>query len=306
MFRGACTIMLMLEVRRATIVAIALVLALGVLPHQAAFASSGCNVTVTPSIVSPGTESTLQFDIQNTGSDPVAWIQIQRPTVSYSVNGITQTGWTDATDENGTTLTDGSIAPGDTYSVQLALFTAPQEESASAWALRLAPNADGSNMFECDGSTETTIGTPPAPPSPNGESGIGLTNIAPTTATIAWTSDAPSTSYVYYGLTDSYGSVATTAGSDTAHSVVLTGLTPSTIYHYMVAGSNDSSDNFFSGDNTFITPASPPPPISPTSKVGRRVRTLFSRSTPRGRGQSIPDDIQPAPHRKRWRSIPRG
>src|SRR5207247_2658910 len=100
MLRWPCTIMLMLEVRRATIVAVALVLTLGVLPHQAAYASSGCSVSVSPSVISPGTESTLQFDIQNTGSDPVAWIQIQRPTVSYSVNGITQSGWTDSTDEN--------------------------------------------------------------------------------------------------------------------------------------------------------------------------------------------------------------
>ncbi len=253
----------MLEVKRATIIAIVLVLALGVLPRHAAYASSGCSIAVTPTIISPGTEAVLQFDIQNTGSDPVAWIQIQRPTLSYSVNGITQSGWTDATDENGTTLTDGTIAPGGSYSVQLAVFTAPQEEGASDWIIRLAPSIDGSDMFTCDGSSATTIGTPPAPPSPNGESNIGLTNIAPTTATIGWTSDAASTSYVYYGKSDSYGSVATTPGSSSDHSVVLNDLSPSTIYHYMVAGSDASANNFFSGDNTFITPAAPSPPLQP-------------------------------------------
>lgn len=255
--------MLMLEVRKVFLVAVALTLALGALPRQTAYASDGCNTTISPTIVSPGTEVLLQFDIQNTGSDAALWVSVQRPTVSYSVNGITQSGWTDATDDNGTVLTAGSIAPGGSYSFQLAMFTGPMEEAAAAWSVQLASGADGSGAYACGGSLETAIGTPPEPPTPNGESNIGLTHIAPTTATIAWTSDVPSTSYVYYGLTDSYGKVATTPGSDTAHSVTLTGLSPSTIYHYMVAGSDEAGNNLFSADNTFITPAPPPPPLQP-------------------------------------------
>ncbi len=251
--------MLMLEVRRVVVLAVVLMLTLGAFPRQIAFASSGCSAAVTPTSVPPGSEASLQFDVNNTGSDPVVWIQIQRPTVSYAVNGITQSGWTDATDENGTTLTSGSLGPGGSFSLQLALFTGPQEESASTWTVQVSTSSDGSGAISCTGGLDTSIANPVTPPQPNGESNIGLTNVTATTATIGWNSDTSSSSYVYYGPDTSYGKTATVPGSTSVHSVVLSGLSPSTIYHYEVAGSDDQGNNLFSGDNTFITPAAPPP-----------------------------------------------
>lgn len=67
---------------------------------------------------------------------------------------------------------------------------------------------------------------------------------------ITWTTDNNTTSYVDYGLTPSYGE---TIGNDTLvknHSVLLTGLTPSAIYHYRVRSSNNDGEAV-SSDYTF-------------------------------------------------------
>jgi len=82
-------------------------------------------------------------------------------------------------------------------------------------------------------------------------------------ADITWTTDESATSFVDYGLTISYGSTATTAGLASGHLVSLTGLTPSTTYHYRVY-SADSKGNgpTYSSDNTFTTTANASPVIA--------------------------------------------
>jgi len=123
----------MLKMKKMFLVAAVLAMLSGGYPLPVAYASSACNASVSPSTVDPGSEVALQFDIGNTGSENILWVQAQRPTVSYSVNGITQSGWVDATDDNGTTLTASSIPPGDSYSFQLAMFTGPSEEASGPW-----------------------------------------------------------------------------------------------------------------------------------------------------------------------------
>ncbi|MDB5175567.1 MAG: hypothetical protein JWM81_425 [Candidatus Saccharibacteria bacterium] len=254
------------------------VLIISVFPH-AALAATGCNAVVSPDNVPPGTEVVLQFDIQNTGSQAINWIQINQPDVNYSVNGISQDNWVDATSETGTTLTGSSLAPGNTYSLQLAMQTGPSEEPAADWGISTSSTGDGSGSVSCGGQITTTIANPQAPPSPNGESNVGLTHLSATTATISWTSVAPSTSYVYYGTDASYGRTVTVAGTDSGHSVVLSGLTPNTVYHYKVAGSDENGNNYFSDDNTFVTPEAPLAPTIITIQNNVSTGTSNSSST---------------------------
>lgn len=253
----------MLGAKKSLAIALALVLALGVLPRETARASSTCTITVNPSIIATGSQTQVDFTITNTGADPISWIQLQRPTLSYTVLEGAQSGWSNSTDEDGTTLSDGTVDPGGTATIQLEILAAPQEEETAAWTVRLSSNNDGSDMFTCDGSTSTTISSPPTPPMPNGQSDIRVSTLTPTSATVTWQSSLASTSYVYYGPSGSYGHVATTSGSGLSHAVTLTGLTPSTLYHYMVAGSDASAHNLFSSDNTFMTPAEPLPATPP-------------------------------------------
>lgn len=76
-----------------------------------------------------------------------------------------------------------------------------------------------------------------------------------TTVTIVWHTDSSSNpKQVQYGTTTSYGSIVTgtsfpSTGSGNLHEVTLTGLSPGTLYHYIV--SNDGGS--WSADHSFVT-----------------------------------------------------
>ncbi|MFA6338806.1 MAG: peptidoglycan-binding protein [Candidatus Paceibacterota bacterium] len=75
-----------------------------------------------------------------------------------------------------------------------------------------------------------------------------------TTATTTWTTDEVATSQVEYGLTNSYGLTSTLDSLlVTSHSVVLSGLTASTLYHFRVRSTDASGNLSVSSDQTFTT-----------------------------------------------------
>ncbi len=73
----------------------------------------------------------------------------------------------------------------------------------------------------------------------------------PTTVTVTWTTNEPATSKVRYGPTTDYGLETSDATLVTSHSIVLTGLTPGTQYHYEVISVGSTTDN--DADATFTT-----------------------------------------------------
>ena len=77
-------------------------------------------------------------------------------------------------------------------------------------------------------------------------------NITSTGMKISWLTDAPGTSLVKYGPTVSYGSDVSDTNKVTQHSVVLTGLTPATVYHVQI-GSVNTAGTTLSADNIVIT-----------------------------------------------------
>ncbi len=86
-------------------------------------------------------------------------------------------------------------------------------------------------------------------------SNITVSNITRDSATITWTTDQLSDSTVEYGESASYGSVATNPMHTTTHSIILTGLIPSTNYHFKITSKNSYGFSSSSGDNTFTTPS---------------------------------------------------
>jgi len=93
-------------------------------------------------------------------------------------------------------------------------------------------------------------------------SAVNAGNISTGGATITWTTDVAATSQVLYGTTTAYGaSTANNASLVTSHSQTLSGLQASTTYHYSVQSANAAGTLSTSGDNTFTTSASNPPPI---------------------------------------------
>jgi len=75
-------------------------------------------------------------------------------------------------------------------------------------------------------------------------------------ATITWVTDKPSTSQVEYGTESTYGMLSSMNGSQqVSHSVSLTGLSPSTLYHFRVRSTDGCGREVMSSDFTFTTGA---------------------------------------------------
>jgi len=119
---------------------------------------------------------------------------------------------------------------------------------------------------ESDYSNEVskTIGS--ADTTPPQITGVYTGNITDSSALITWTTDEPSDTLVEYGTTSSYGR---TTNLDTrlvtGHSQSVTGLSPSTGYHYRVLSKDAHGNSSTSDDFTFTTSTPPdetPPVIS--------------------------------------------
>ena len=94
-------------------------------------------------------------------------------------------------------------------------------------------------------------------------SNVAAGQVTASAATVTWTTDEPASSQVEYGTTIAYGSATTLdATLATSHSQPLTGLSPSTVYHYRVL-SRDGAGNLATGmDATFTTAAAPTPSLT--------------------------------------------
>ena len=89
-------------------------------------------------------------------------------------------------------------------------------------------------------------------------SGVAAASITSTSATINWVTANPATSSVSYGTTTAHTLTAPTASSTSAalvvtHSVALTGLAPSTLYHYQVSSQTANGAAATSADAIFTT-----------------------------------------------------
>lgn len=147
--------------------------------------------------------------------------------------------------EYGPTTSYGTLTPVDSAQVTSHSIALSGLTPNTIYHYRvISTNANGtatSNNY-----TFTTVGPPvitsgPAP------------NTTQTTATILWSTSPPADGIVYYGPTSSYGSqVSDPNTNSTWHSVTITGLTPSTQYHYRCVSTN-SYGSCQSADLVFTT-----------------------------------------------------
>ncbi len=93
-------------------------------------------------------------------------------------------------------------------------------------------------------------------------SGVFVSAITTNSAIISWTTDQLATSYVKYGLSNYTNTTPTDFTLLTIHSVTLSNLSSSTLYHFQTGSTNSSSGTTLSSDYTFTTAAqivNPPP-----------------------------------------------
>jgi len=90
-------------------------------------------------------------------------------------------------------------------------------------------------------------------------SDIEVIDITYDSARVTWTTDESANSIVSYGETDAYLLSASTSAFVTLHSVLLSGLSEGTEYHFQVGSTDQSSNQVFSSDETFTTGENLPP-----------------------------------------------
>ncbi|MFZ5863437.1 MAG: fibronectin type III domain-containing protein [Nitrospirota bacterium] len=88
-------------------------------------------------------------------------------------------------------------------------------------------------------------------------SGTTASTVSATSSVITWSTNEVSTSVVDYGLTTAYSATSSDAVRVTSHSITLTGLTASTVYHYRVRSVDAAGNNASSSDFVFTTSAAP-------------------------------------------------
>jgi chitodextrinase len=136
------------------------------------------------------------------------------------------------------------------YSPALGVFVVANSINSNAYTLRLTTSGG-------------TGGSGPV------ISGVSVSSITTSSATVTWTTDVAATSQVEYGATTAYGSLTTLNSSlVTSHSVSLASLTTNTLYHYRVRSKNSGGIETISGDFVFQTSSvtdTIPPTISITA-----------------------------------------
>lgn len=129
----------------------------------------------------------------------------------------------------------GSLASNTTYHFRVISVSATAEQAYSVDA------------------TFTTSADATAPVISNIVATPGLNSVV-----ITWTTNEASSSFVNYGATTSYGTTTTEIDNVTrvtSHSVTITGLSSSTLYHFRVNSRDASSNLATSSDATFTTTA---------------------------------------------------
>src|SRR5439155_1232594 len=114
-----------------------------------------------------------------------------------------------------------------------------------------------------NGQLVAKIVTDNVPPTISGVSAFGMTASG---ATITWTTNEVSDSQVEYGTSTAYGASSPLKASLVpSHNVTLTGLSPTTLYHYQVKSRDPGGNLTYSADFTLSTLADTTPPTPPAS-----------------------------------------
>lgn len=83
------------------------------------------------------------------------------------------------------------------------------------------------------------------------------TSATGTTANISWQTNEATTGKVNFGLNQNYGNPQIDSNLTTNHTVLLTGLSPQTLYHYQIVSTNATGNTTISTDLTFKTDYDP-------------------------------------------------
>lgn len=239
-------------------------------PISGTFAGLSEGATVT-SASNTGTTFTITY-VGGTGDDVVltgatAAVDVTGPVISAVTAGsLTDTGatisWTTATEvadsrvEYGLTTSYGSLTTLDPAMVTSHSVPLTGLAGGRTYHYRvLSRDGGGNRSISADAMFSTTADV--TDPTLSGVAADG-SSAGGTAATVTWATSEASDSAVEYGTTTGYGTTTPLDGSMvTAHSVTITGLAATTLYHYRVISTDADGNTSASADGTFTTSTTP-------------------------------------------------
>lgn len=143
----------------------------------------------------------------------------------------------------------------------------------------------------CDSEKPYSLDLQVIPQPPTITAGPTATQVLSTSATITWTTNKNSDSLVKFGqYAGAYKAKESDPTLSQDHEIVLSGLEPATVYHYLVESTDGSSNTVASGERFFETapPDLPSPTIySPTVARADVDRELYKIAVPVSETQSV-------------------
>ncbi|MEW5768420.1 MAG: PKD domain-containing protein, partial [bacterium] len=175
--------------------------------------------------------------------------------MTYTVSFNTQYRLTTAVNAEGA----GSVSPkSDSWHTGGATITveaiANEGYSFSYWSGDLTGSTNPAQLLMNGAKSVTANFTVVGDTTPPFISGVQVSNTTARGATIKWETDESATSQLEYGRDTNYGTLTDLASAlVTFHSVVLSGLTPESTYHYRVRSKDAANNEAISDDYTFTT-----------------------------------------------------
>ncbi len=261
------------------------------------FLSSGrvyatCEITSSTSSIFPNSGGFI-VNLKNTGSNPISWIKIPTnfsPILDLIPQTIVEAGWTQSTEYDYYTYSLGTLNPNEEVHLDSSGALLGAEEGPVDWTWQTAENSTGDSPDSC--TIRLTAVNEVAPTISDIRLSIGNSS-----ASLSWTTNYASIGTVSYGQTTSYGSTTTTS-SGTSHSTTLSGLSASTLYHYLITvvgsgGTTSTVNTTFTTSaasvttvtttTVTVTTAAPPPIIlkdtnSPKITLGTDLSKIFTEA----------------------------
>lgn len=243
-----------------------------------------CSVGLSPHSVGPGSDTSFSFGIYNNNAASISWVQITRPQGGViALEAGEASAWQADVAIDTVTFSQGSLPQGYSQGFGVQALASNSPSGPADWSVQVSDNSDGSNPIACDGDMSLQIQTQPSQIS---ISNVRASSVGSSSVTILWDTDVASTSQVFYGPDENYGSQTVQNNSlVTNHSVRITGLTSDSSYHYqLISATPADGGTAASGDNTFLTAEYVPPIIAnqlPLSGItGSNVPGVTIKATP--------------------------
>lgn len=226
--------------------------------NESAFSATSCQTTqagadttapaaVTDLATSNPTASTLRLTWIAPGDDNATGTAATYD-IRYSTSNITEGNWASATQASGEPTPQ---AAGSSESFTVSGLSASTVYYFAVKTSDEVPNTSALSNVPSGTTSDQADTTPPT------ISLINSTNITSSGATITWTTNESADSQVEYGITSDYGSQTTLdTNLVTSHSVSISSLSASTLYHYRVKSKDAASNLATSSDYTFTTASS--------------------------------------------------